>query len=173
MKRIKNHKGFLCCCSVTKSCLTLCDLIDGSTQGFPAFHYLSEFAQLHVHWVSDAIQPSHPLSSLSPPAFNLSQHQGLFPINRFFASGGQSIGASASVSVLPVNIQGWFPLGLTGLISLPINNVHVKMWNVVDNVWVLKKKKKTKNQELLIYFYLLNWSSTTKSEEQCPYGSSL
>ena len=52
------------------------------------------------------------------PAFNLSQHQGLFPVSQLFISGGQSIGASASASVLPMNIQCWFPLGLTGLISL-------------------------------------------------------
>ena len=52
--------------------------LDCSTPGFPVSHYLPEFAQIHVHWVSDAIQPSHPLSSPSPPALNLSQHQGLF-----------------------------------------------------------------------------------------------
>ena len=80
--------------------------------------HLSEFAQVYVHWTGDAIQPSHPLSSLSPPAFNLSQHLGSFQMSQLFASGGQSIGASASASVLPKNIQGWFPLGLTGWISL-------------------------------------------------------
>ena len=62
---------------------------------------------------SGAIQPSHPPSSPSPPALNLSQHQGLF-----FTSGGRSIRASASASSFPMNIQDWFPLGLTGLISL-------------------------------------------------------
>ena len=66
--------------------------------GFPVHHQLLELAQIHVHRISDAIQPSHPLPSPSPPAFNLSQQQ-------FFASGGQSIGASASASVLPMNIQ--------------------------------------------------------------------
>ena len=66
-----------CCCSVAKLCLTLSDPMDYSTPGFPVLHYLPEFAETHVHWVSDAIQPSHPLSSPSP-AFNLSQHQGLF-----------------------------------------------------------------------------------------------
>ena len=65
-------------CSGAKSFLTLCDLLDCSAPGFPVLHYLPEFAQTHVCWVGDAIQPSHPLSSLSPPAFNLSQHQGLF-----------------------------------------------------------------------------------------------
>ena len=67
-----------CCCSVTKSCLTVCDSMDYSTPHFPVLHYLLEFAQTHVHWVSDALKPSHPLSPPSPPAFNLSQHQSLF-----------------------------------------------------------------------------------------------
>ena len=63
---------------VAQSCPTLCDPMDGSMPGFPVHHQLLEFAQTHVHWVGDAIQPSHPLSSTSPPTFNLSQHQGLF-----------------------------------------------------------------------------------------------
>ena len=104
-----------CCCSVAKSCLTLCNPMDCSAPGFPVLHHLPEFAQTHVHWVGDTIQPSHPLSSPSPPAFNLSQHQGLFKWVSS-ASGDKSIGVSASGSVLLVNIQGWFPLGLTGLI---------------------------------------------------------
>ena len=65
-------------CSVTQSCPTLCNPMDCSTPGLPVHHQLPEFAQTHVHRVSDAIQLSHPLSSPSPPAFNLSQHQGLF-----------------------------------------------------------------------------------------------
>ena len=64
--------------SVTQSCLTLEDPMDCSMPGFPAHHQLPELVQTHVHWAGDAIQPSHPLSSSSPPAFNLSQHQGLF-----------------------------------------------------------------------------------------------
>ena len=67
-----------CCCSVTQSCLTLCDPMDWSTPGFPDLHQIPELAQTHVHWISDAIQPSHPLLSPSPLAFNLPQHQGLF-----------------------------------------------------------------------------------------------
>jgi len=70
--------------------------------------------KLNVHWVGDAIQPSLPLSPTSPPAFNLSQHQGLFPMSELFASGGQSIGASASTSVFLMNIKSWSPLGWTG-----------------------------------------------------------
>ena len=64
--------------SVTQSFLTICDSMDCSTPGLPVYHQLLEFTQTCLHWVSDAIQPSHPLSSPSPPAFNLSQHQGLF-----------------------------------------------------------------------------------------------
>ena len=64
--------------SVAQSCLTLCDPIDCSRPGLHIHHQLREFTQTHVHWVRDAIQPSHLLSFPSPPAFNLSQHQGLF-----------------------------------------------------------------------------------------------
>ena len=64
--------------SVAQSCVTLCDPVDCSTSGFPVHHQLPELAQTHIHRIGDAIQPSHPLSSPSPPAFNLSQHQGLF-----------------------------------------------------------------------------------------------
>ena len=63
---------------VTQSCPTLCNPMDGSVPSFPVHHQLLELTQTHVHWVSDSIQPSHPLSSPSPPTFSLSQHQGLF-----------------------------------------------------------------------------------------------
>ena len=91
--------------------------MDCNTPGFPFLHYLLEFAQTHVHWVGDAIQLSHPLSSPFLPAFNVSQHQGLFQWVGSLQQ-GESFRVSASASVLPMNIQGWFPLGLTGLISL-------------------------------------------------------
>jgi len=64
--------------SVAQSCPTLCDPINHSTPGLPVHYQLLESTQTHIHWVGDAIQPSHPLSSPSPPALNLSQHQGLF-----------------------------------------------------------------------------------------------
>ena len=64
--------------SVAQSCPTLHDPLNSSTPGLPVHHQLLEFTQTHVHWVSDAIQPSHPLSSPSPPTFNISPHQGLF-----------------------------------------------------------------------------------------------
>ena len=93
------------------------DPMDCRTPGFPVHHQLLEFTQTHVHWVSDAIQPSHPLSSFS---FYLQSFpwSGSFQMNQFFASGGQSIKVSALASVLPMNIQDWFRLGLTGWISL-------------------------------------------------------
>ena len=68
----------ICCCSVTKLCPTLWDPMACSTPVFPILHCLPELAQTHVRWVSDAIQPSHPLLSASSPALNLSQNQGLF-----------------------------------------------------------------------------------------------
>ena len=93
--------------------------MDCSTPGLLVHHQFPEFTQIHVHWVSDSFQPSHLLSSPSPLTFNLSQHQGgSFQMSMFFASGGQSIGISGSASVIPMNIQDWFHLGLTGWISL-------------------------------------------------------
>ena len=103
--------------SVAQSSLTLCNPMDCSTPGFPVHHQLPELTQTYVHWVSDAIQPSHPLSSPSSPAFNLPA-LGSFPMSQLFAWGGQSIGVSASTSVLLMNTQDWSPLGWTGWISL-------------------------------------------------------
>ena len=74
----RGHSGGEGCCSVAQSCPTLWDPMDCSTPGFPVLHHLLELAQNHVHWVSDAIQPSHPLLPPSLSAFSLSQHQGLF-----------------------------------------------------------------------------------------------
>ena len=69
---------YICCCSVTKSCPTLCDLMNCNTPGFPVLYHLPEFAQTHVHWVAEAMQPSHPLLPPSLRAFPPSEHQGLF-----------------------------------------------------------------------------------------------
>ena len=104
--------------SVAQLCPTLCDAIDCSTPGFPVHHQLPEFAQTHVHQVGDAIQTSYPLLSPSQPAFSLSQHQDLFKWVSSLYQVAKNIGASASASVLPVNIQDWFPFGLTGFIFM-------------------------------------------------------
>ena len=135
-----------CCCSVPESYLLLFDLMDCSMPHFSVLHYLPKFTQTHAHWIGDAIQPSYPLLSSSPPAFDLSQHQGLFKwvssshqvakvlefqlqhqsfpasgsfrMSQLSTSGGQNIGVSASTSVLPMNTQDWSPLEWTGWISL-------------------------------------------------------
>ena len=92
--------------SVTQSCPTLCDPMNCSMQGLPVHHQLPESTQTHVHRVGDAIQPSHPLSSPSPPASRS------FQMSQLFASAGQSIGVSASTSVLRISPEH------PGLISL-------------------------------------------------------
>ena len=99
--------------SVTQLCPTLCDPVNCSTPGLPVHHQLPEFTQTHIHQVSDAIQPSHPLSSPSPPAPNPSQHES-FPMSQLFARGGQSTGVSALESFLPKKTQDWSPLEWTG-----------------------------------------------------------
>ena len=91
---------------------------ESSMPGLLVHHQLPEFTQTHVHWVGDDIQPSHPLSSPSPPAPQPLPASGSFPMSQLFTWGGQSIGVSALASVLPLNTQDWSPLGWTGWISL-------------------------------------------------------
>ena len=116
--------------SVTQSCLTLWDLMDCSMPGFPVYHQLLELTQTHVHQVSDAIQPTIsrsviPFSSRiqSFPAYSLSQHQGLFKWVSSSHQVAKVLRVSALTSVLPMNIQDWFPLGWTGWISLQSKEV--------------------------------------------------
>ena len=108
------------CCSVNQLCPTLCDPMDCIMPGFPVLHHLPELAQAHVHWVGDAIQPSNSEAFFSS-CFQSFLVSGSFPKSWIFASGSQSTGASASV--LPMNIQDWFPLRLTGSISLQSNGL--------------------------------------------------
>ena len=117
-----------CCCSVAQSCLTVYKPMDCSTVlGFPVLHHLPELAQTYVHWVimgplwcslkvSDAIQPCHLL--LPPSLPSVFPRIRVISVRQLFISDGQSMGASALASVLPMNIQGRHPLGLTGLITL-------------------------------------------------------
>ena len=97
--------------------LTLCDPMNCSTPGLPVHHQLPEFTQTHIHRVSDAILPSHPLSPLLflPPSLPASAS---FPMSQLFTWGGQSTGVSALASFLPKKSQGWSPLGWTGWIFL-------------------------------------------------------
>ena len=100
--------------SVSQSCLTLWDPINFSTPGLPVYHQLLGFILTQVHWVSDDIQPSHPLSSPSPPALNLSQHQGLSK----WVSSLHQVAKVFKFQLQHHSFQDWSPLGWTGWISL-------------------------------------------------------
>ena len=133
-----------------------------SIPGLPIHHQLLEFAQTHIHRVSDAIQPSHSISSPSP-AFNLSQHQ-VFPKDQFFISDGQRIGVSASASVLPMTIQDWFPLGFTGWISLESKGLSRAFSNrTVQKYIVLSYSNIQFNFQLFCIFFSILFNSH-------PYG---
>ena len=121
IKHLKLLREYSAFSSVVQLYPALCDLMDCSTPGFPVHHQLPELAQTHVHppgssrWCHPTISsPVIPFSSCLQ-SFPTS---GSFPMSQFFASGGPSIGVSALASVLPINIQDWFPLGWTGWISL-------------------------------------------------------
>ena len=116
--------------SVTQLCLILFNRMDCSTPGLPVHHQLQKFTQTHVHWIGDAIQPSHPLSSPSPPTFNLSQQQGLFKWVSSWHQVAKVLGVSASASVLPMNIQDCFPLEWTGWISLQFKWLSRVFFNI-------------------------------------------
>ena len=108
----------ICCFSVTQSCLTLCDPMNCSMPGLSVPDDHPQFAQVHDHCISDAIQAissSDILFSFCPQSFPASR---IFPVNQLFPSDDQNTGASTSASVFPTSIQDWFPLSLTSLISL-------------------------------------------------------
>ena len=112
--------------SVAQPCPTLCDPMNCSTPVLPVHHQLPEFTQTHVHrreWCHPAISSSVVPSSPCPQSLPASES---FPMSQLFTWGGQSTGASASASGLPMNIQYWFPLGLTGLISLQSKGLSSK-----------------------------------------------
>ena len=139
-----------CCRLFAKMCPTLCDAINYSTLGFSFLHYVLKLTQTHVHWMGDAIQPSHPLSlpfSFCPQSLPASRS---FPVSQFFASGGQSIEASASTSVLPKNIQDWFPVGLTGwiffLILKSVLQHHNSKASILQNTAIFRSR-----------FYINTW----------------
>ena len=103
--------------SVTQSCPTLCDSMNRNTPGLPVHHQLPEFTKTHVHRVSDAIQPSHPVIPFSSCPQSLPASES-FPMSQLFAWGGQSTGVSALASFPTKKSQGWSPLEWTGWISL-------------------------------------------------------
>ena len=107
-----------CCCSVSQSCPTLCDSMNCSIPGFAVLHYLSEFAQNHVCWIGDAIQPSHPFLLPSPPALNLSQNQGLFQWLNSLHQVAKVLEFQLQHQYFQWIFRTDFLLRLTGLISL-------------------------------------------------------
>ena len=114
------HHYLILFSSVTQSCSTLCNPMDCSMPGFSVHHQLLDFTQTHVHRISDAIQPPHPLSSSSLPSFNLSQHQGLFQwvnslhqVAKVLEFQLQHQLQHSAWMQISMNIQDWFPLGLT------------------------------------------------------------
>ena len=121
-----------CCCTVTKSCLTLCDPTDCSTPDFSILHCLLEFAQTHVYWVSNAIQPSHLLPLPSPLVLNLSQHQGVFQwvssLHRWpkYWSFSLNISPSNGYSGLISFRIDWFDLAIQGILSRVFSNITVQ-----------------------------------------------
>ena len=113
--------------SVQFSC-SVCNPMDCSTPGLPVYDQLPESAQTHVHWVGDAIQPSHPLSSPSPSALNLSQHQGLFQ----WLSSSHHMAKVLEFQLQHQSIQNtqdWSPLGWTGWISLQSKGLSIVLSN--------------------------------------------
>ena len=158
-----------CCCSVVKSCLILCNPMNCSMPGFPVLQ-LSPWFCSDSSLLSQGCYPVfHPPSPHSPLAIQSFLASGSFPVSRLLASGGQSIGVSASASVLPVNIQGLFPFGLTGLISLESKGLsrvffsttvwkyqffgtQPSFWSTSHiQTWLLEK-----NIALTIWTYMLN-----------------
>ena len=135
--------------SVSQSCPTLCDPMDCSTPGFLVYHQLPKLAQTQAHWISDAIQLSHPLL-LPPSSFPAS---GSFQMSQFFTSGDQIIGVSASTSVLPMNIQDWAPLGWTGWISLQSKGLS----RVFSNTTVQKHQFFSPQLSLWSNFHIHTW----------------
>ena len=136
-------------CSVAQSCLTLCNPMDCSTPGFPVLQHLLELAQTHV---IESVMPSNHLVPFSSCLQSFPAAESL-PASWLFASGGQSIGASASASVLPVTIQEWFPLGLTGWISLQFKGLS----GVFSNTTVQKHQFFTAQPSLWSNSHICTW----------------
>ena len=125
--------------------------MDCSTPGIPVLLYLSELAQIHVHWIGEAIYISSSVFSFS--CLQSLPASGSFPMRRLFTSDGQSIGASASATVLPRNIQSWFPLGLNDLISLMSKGLS----RVFSSITVQKNQFFRTQPSLWSNFHIHTW----------------
>ena len=139
--------------SVAQSCPTLCDPMNCSMPGLPVHHQLPEFTQTHVHWVSDAIQPFHPVIPFSSCPQSLPASES-FPMSQFFAWGGQSTGVPALASFLPKNTQNWSPLEWTGWISLQSKGLS----RAFSNTTVQTPKKD-------VLFIIGDWNTKEQSQK--------
>ena len=154
----RNHSSllllqdFLKFSSVSQSCLTLFDLMNCSTPGLHVYHQLPEFTQTHVHWVGDAIQPSHPAVPFSSCLQSFPASES-FPMSQLFAWGGQSIGVSASASVLPKNTQNWSLLEWTDWISLQSKGLS----RVFSNTTVQKHQFFSAQLSLWSNYHIHTW----------------
>ena len=117
---------------VAQSCPTLCDPMNRSTPGLPVHHQLLEFPQTQVHWVGDAIQPSHPQSSPFPPAPNPSQHQSLFQWVNSSHEVAKVLDSTALVSFFPKDTRGWSPSEWTDWISLQSKGLSGVFFNTIQ-----------------------------------------
>ena len=144
---------------------TLCDPMDCSTLGSSVLHNLPKFAQTHAYWFSNAIPPSHPLSSPSHAALNLSQHQGFFQTSQLSTSGGQSFGVSASIPAPPMNTQDW-SLGWTGWISLQSKGLS----RVFSSTTVQKYQFFSSEPSLWSNSHICTWLLKIHSFDLCQQG---
>jgi len=172
-----------CCCSVAKLCPALCNPMDFSMLGSPVLHYLAELAQIHVHWVSDAIRPPSSVVSFS---FCLQSFpaSGSFPVSRLFQSGGRSIAASAWVSGYSGLISfsmDWFDMALSCAINVSAHHMQTfdKSWRAVwKRTWELKGKWES-NPFTLKKRHYINWNSRNllrvprKNKQCCQQDSGL
>ena len=151
----------------TYSCPSLWDPMDCSTPGFPVHHQLPKLTQTHVHWVCDAIQPSHPLSSPSLPTFNLSQHQGLF---KWISSSHQVTRVlEFQLQITPLGWTGWISFQSKGL-SRVFSNTTVQKYQLFCShihTWLLEGKYKLKPQ-WKNSVYLLEWASLVTQKAKKP-----
>ena len=156
------HHIFYGSVQFTQCCPTLCDPMDCSTPGLPVHHQLPELTQTHVHRVGDGIQPSRPLFPFSSCLQSFPASES-FLVSQFI-SGGQTIGVSASASVLPMNIQDWFPLGWTGWISLQSKGLS----RVFSSTTVQKHQFFTTQLSLyfIFIFYGREWKMELRSIEE-------
>ena len=154
LRYVINWSCICCCCSVTQLCMTLCNPMLCSILGFPVLHHLLEFSQTHLHWVGDAIQPSHPLSFPSPPAFNLSQlrafsNESVLHI-RWPKCWSFSFSISPSNELISFRIDWWDLLAVQGTLKSLLQHHSTKASILQHSEW--GKKRLSSCPPTFLYF---------------------